>query len=42
MLFFFSAFTVDFATPRFSDALWAGDEAGSALRAVDGVDGDDF
>jgi hypothetical protein len=41
---FFSLFDValrEFAS-RFSDALSAGDEAGSALRAADGVDGEDF
>lgn len=40
-LFFLSA--APFALPRrCSETLSAGEEAGSALRAVDGVDGDDF
>lgn len=40
--------TLFFAAPllaldvRCSEALWAGEEAGSALRAVEGVEGEDF
>lgn len=38
---FFSPFTVPFVD-RCSEARWAGDDAGPAFRAVDGVEGEDF